>query len=780
MKKDYDVLEFHKIINELIELALLESTKEKFLDIDIIKEKSVLDKELVLMSEMIDFYKFDDGLELTGLADLSRMFKSIDVIGSYLSSEDFSVLKRNLAIFRISKGRAKNVRDKYKTIWNLFADAQEVKDIENFISEAIDDNGELKDDASFGLKDVRRQKQNINANIKEKFDDLVSNKETQRAVQERIITKRNDRYVIAVKTDFKGLIKGIEHDRSATGSTVYIEPINIVSLNNKLREYEAKEREEIRKILLRLTEIVKTKKEEILEIKEILERLDFLNAKTIYSVNKKCAVPKVINKEYLKLVDARHPLIDEEKVVPINFSVGNGENIMLITGPNTGGKTVTLKVAGLLTLMALSGIPIPAGEKTEIGYFNNVLADIGDEQSLEQNLSSFSGHVSKIKEIIENSSSKSLVLMDELGSGTDPMEGAAFAMSIIDYLNKKNITSIITTHYSEVKAYAFNSENIKSASMEFDVESLSPTYRLLEGIPGKSNALIIAKKYGISDEIIENAKKYISEDNKKVEEMIKSIKEKNDELHLLTQELENSKSELLTQKNLYEEKIVNLENEKNEIIKKAYDKADDYLKNIQAKAKSLIEKISREESKKEDAKNTQRSLNMLRESFIIDKKKNIKEKKVVVKNVDFSEGEEVLVKTLNQNGKILRVMPKDGRVQVQSGILKLVVSMDDVVKIQKKKNNKLKNFAALKRTSQVRGELDVRGMNVDEAISEIETYFDRAMLTGYNEVYIIHGKGTMVLRKKIQEYLRTSKYVSEFKDANQNEGGIGCTVVTLK
>ena len=780
MKKDYDVLEFHKIINELMELALLESTKEKFLDIDIIKEKSVLDKELVLMSEMIDFYKFDDGLELTGLADLSRMFKSIDVIGSYLSSEDFSVLKRNLAIFRISKGRAKNVRDKYKTIWNLFADAQEVKDIENFISEAIDDNGELKDDASFGLKDVRRQKQNINANIKEKFDDLVSNKETQRAVQERIITKRNDRYVIAVKTDFKGLIKGIEHDRSATGSTVYIEPINIVSLNNKLREYEAKEREEIRKILLRLTEIVKTKKEEILEIKEILERLDFLNAKTIYSVNKKCAVPKVINKEYLKLVDARHPLIDEEKVVPINFSVGNGENIMLITGPNTGGKTVTLKVAGLLTLMALSGIPIPAGEKTEIGYFNNVLADIGDEQSLEQNLSSFSGHVSKIKEIIENSSSKSLVLMDELGSGTDPMEGAAFAMSIIDYLNKKNITSIITTHYSEVKAYAFNSENIKSASMEFDVESLSPTYRLLEGIPGKSNALIIAKKYGISDEIIENAKKYISEDNKKVEEMIKSIKEKNDELHLLTQELENSKSELLTQKNLYEEKIVNLENEKNEIIKKAYDKADDYLKNIQAKAKSLIEKISREESKKEDAKNTQRSLNMLRESFIIDKKKKVKEKKVVVKNVDFSEGEEVLVKTLNQNGKILRVMPKDGRVQVQSGILKLVVSMDDVVKIQKKKNNKLKNFAALKRTSQVRGELDVRGMNADEAISEIETYFDRAMLTGYNEVYIIHGKGTMVLRKKIQEYLRTSKYVSEFKDANQNEGGVGCTVVTLK
>ena len=480
MKKNYDVLEFYKIINELIDLSRLEKTKEKFLDIDIIKEKSILDRELMLMKEMIDFYKYDDGLELAGLADITKMMNSIDIIGSYLSVEDLATLKKNLTIFRISKSRAKNVRDKYKTIWNLFSDVEEVREIENFISEAINDEGILKDDASIGLRDVRRQKQNINANIKEKFDELISNKNTQNAIQERIVTQRNDRYVIAVKTDFKGLVKGIEHDRSATGSTVYIEPLNVVSLNNKLREYEAREREEIRKILLRITEIVKTKKEEILEIKEILERLDFIDAKTTYSVNKKCIVPKIINKEYLKLVEARHPLIDENTVVPINFELGNPENIMLITGPNTGGKTVTLKVAGLLTIMALSGIPIPANEKTEIGYFHNVLADIGDEQSLEQNLSSFSGHVSKIKDIIEHASSKSLVLMDELGSGTDPMEGAAFAMAIIDYLNKKHVTSIITTHYSEVKAYAFNTTGIKSASMEFNVETLSPTYRLLE------------------------------------------------------------------------------------------------------------------------------------------------------------------------------------------------------------------------------------------------------------------------------------------------------------
>ena len=779
MEKNYDVLEFYKIINELIDLSRLEKTKEKFLDIDIIKEKSVLDKELMLMMEMIDFYKYDDGLELAGLADITRMMNSIDIIGSYLSAEDLAVLKKNLRIFRISKSRAKNVRDKYRTIWNLFSDVEEVKDIENFISEAINDEGVLKDEASIGLRDVRRQKQNINANIKEKFDELISNKSTQNAIQERIITQRNDRYVIAVKTDFKGLIKGIEHDRSATGSTVYIEPLNVVSLNNKLREYEAREREEIRKILLRITEIVKTKKEEILEIKEILEKLDFIDAKTTYSVNKKCIVPKIINKEYLKLVEARHPLIDENTVVPINFELGNPENIMLITGPNTGGKTVTLKVAGLLTIMALSGIPIPANEKTEIGYFHNVLADIGDEQSLEQNLSSFSGHVSKIKDIIENANSKSLVLMDELGSGTDPMEGAAFAMAIIDYLNKKHVTSIITTHYSEVKAYAFNTTGIKSASMEFNVETLSPTYRLLEGIPGESNALIIARKYGISEEVIENAKSYISEDNQRVEEMLKSIKEKNDELETMQAQLEATRTELDKQKSIYEQNMIKLENEKNEIIKRAYEEADNYLKNMQSKAKNLIDKINSEESKKEDAKNAQRSLNMLRESFITDKKKNVKEKKVVAQNVDFSVGEEVLVKTMNQNGKILKIMPNN-RIQVQTGILKLVVSTDDIVKIQKKKTNKFKNFASLKRTSQVRGEIDLRGMNADEAIAELETYMDRAMLTGYHEIYIIHGKGTMVLRKKIHEYLRTSKYVTEFKDANQNEGGIGCTVVTLK
>lgn len=779
MDNNYNVLEYHKIINELINISCLEVTKEAFIDLEIIKERSNLDKEINLMRDMIDFYKFDGGLELLKISDISKYIKTLDMFGSYFTGEDLADIKKNLEIFRVSKNRAKTVKDKYNSIWSLFNNIEDLKDIEKLIGEAVDDNGEIKDDASIGLRDIRKQKSTINANIKEKFDDLMYNKETSRAIQERIITKRNDRYVISVKTDFKGLIKGIEHDRSATGSTVYIEPLNVVSLNNKIKEYEVREKEEIRKILLRFTELIRVRKDDFIQIKKVLERLDFLNAKTIYSIRKRCNVPKIVNKEYLKLVDARHPLIDDEKVVPINFELGDREKIMLITGPNTGGKTVTLKVAGLLTIMTLSGIPIPASEKTEIGHFSNVLSDIGDEQSIEQNLSSFSGHVSKIKEIIELATSKSLVLMDELGSGTDPMEGAAFAMSIIDYLKSKNILSIITTHYSEVKAYAYNTGSIKSASMEFDIETLSPTYKLLEGIPGESNALIIAKKYGIPDEIISNAKNYISEDNQKVEEMLRSIKDKNDELERLNAELKNVKEETEKQKKEYDKKILDLENEKNQVVKEAYDKADNYLKELQAKAKNLINQINSEDAKKEDAKQAQRSLNMLRSSFLEDKKKNVKENKVIIKDINFEIGEEVLIKSLNQNGRILKIIPSSYSVQVQAGILKMVVSINDIEKIIKTKKKNYNRFVSSKST-RVRGEVDLRGKTVDEAIHELEIYLDRAMITGYNEVYVIHGKGTMVLRKEIQEFLKKSKYVKEFRDANQNEGGIGCTVVSLK
>ena len=778
MKNYNDTLEFYKIINKLIDNSFLNETKEKFLDLKLYTSKEALEKELSLMRDIIDFYKFDDGFDYREVYNISNILNSLKMLGSYIEILDLLHLKKNLSLYRKSKSRAKNVRDKYKTIWNIFSDDVDTKELENIIDEIIDDKADVKDSASINLRDIRKQKYIINENIKDKLESIFSDPKFSKAIDQKIITHRNDRYVIPIKNDFKGLIKGIEHDKSSTGNSVYIEPLTIVSLNNKLREYEAREREEIRMILIRVSEYIRVRLDDISNIYSVLVNLDFINSKTIFSLEYECEIPNIVNKEIISLVDARHPLISKEKVVPISFDLSN-EKIMLITGPNTGGKTVTLKVAGLLTIMALSGIPIPASEKTTIGLFDIVVADIGDEQSIEQNLSSFSAHVKSISQILNLCDKKALVLLDELGSGTDPMEGSAFAMSVIDYLNNKKRTSIITTHYSEVKAYAFNNEGIKSASMEFDINTLSPTYKLIEGIPGESNALIIAKKYGISDEIIENAKTYISEDNKKVEKMLLAIKQKNEELDSLNEITKNLQLEL-EQKNIeLNNKIAKFEAEKNEIILSSQIKADEYLKNMQAKARALVDKINSENASIDEIKNTQRSINMLANSIKEDKKKVKNEIKTESIKIDVELGEEVLVKSLNKNAKILKIISSKSSVQVQAGILKLVVPLTDILKIKKKQNNSTKRFVSFKNAN-TKMEIDVRGKNSDDAINEIEIYLDKATLSGYNMVYIIHGKGTMILRQKIREYLRTSPYVLDFNDANQNEGGLGCTVVNLK
>ena len=778
MKNYNDTLEFYKIINKLIDNSFLNETKEKFLDLKLYTSKEALEKELSLMRDMIDFYKFDDGFDYREVYNISNILNSLKMLGSYIEVLDLLHLKKNLSLYRKSKSRAKNVRDKYKTIWNIFSDDVDTKELENIIDEIIDDKADVKDSASINLRDIRKQKYIINENIKDKLELIFSDPKFSKAIDQKIITHRNDRYVIPIKNDFKGLIKGIEHDKSSTGNSVYIEPLTIVSLNNKLREYEAREREEIRRILIRVSEYIRVRLDDISNIYSVLVHLDFINSKTIFSIEYECEIPNIVNKEIISLVDARHPLISKEKVVPISFDLSD-EKIMLITGPNTGGKTVTLKVAGLLTIMALSGIPIPASEKTTIGLFDIVVADIGDEQSIEQNLSSFSAHVKSISQILNLCDKKALVLLDELGSGTDPMEGSAFAMSVIDYLNNKKRTSIITTHYSEVKAYAFNNEGIKSASMEFDINTLSPTYKLIEGIPGESNALIIAKKYGISDEIIENAKTYISEDNKKVEKMLLAIKQKNEELDSLNEITKNLQLEL-EQKNIeLNNKIAKFEAEKNEIILSSQIKADEYLKNMQAKARALVDKINSENASIDEIKNTQRSINMLANSIKEDKKKVKNEIKTESIKIDVELGEEVLVKSLNKNAKILKIISSKSSVQVQAGILKLVVPLTDILKIKKKQNNSTKRFVSFKNAN-TKMEIDVRGKNSDDAINEIEIYLDKATLSGYNMVYIIHGKGTMILRQKIREYLKTSPYVLDFNDANQNEGGLGCTVVNLK
>lgn len=776
-RHSYTVLEFDKLREEISNYSAIEENHYKILGLEPFKDFSSLNRELDVLRDFTDFLKFDGGLETAGMKDICKLTKKSQLIGTYLDVEDLWDINHNLRLFRVFKNRLEDL-NKYKDLRDKFNDVPILRGIEDIINKAIDNNKEIKDDASLDLRDIRIHKKTLAMNIKRKFDELFNEPQFAKVFQEKIITERDERSVVPVKADFKGQIKGIEHDRSSSGQTVFIEPLSIVALNNKNRELEIKEKEEIRKILLRITDYIRNSKDDIDRVGEAVITLDILNARAMYGIEKKCVVPNINNREILTLVDARHPFIPVSSVVPLTFEIGKDYNTLLITGPNTGGKTVALKTAGLLTLMALSGIPIPAHEHSSIGFFTGVYADIGDEQSIEQSLSSFSAHLKNVQEILENVTRASLVLLDELGSGTDPAEGSAFAMAVIDYLKDKKCKSIITTHYSEVKAHGYNEEGIETASMEFNVETLSPTYRLLIGIPGESNALTIARRLGVSEEVINKAKSYISDDNKKIEKMISNIKDKADELDIMKRQVEFLKEAAQRDKEAFEEKLRVLEKEKNDILKEAYEKADRMMKEMQSKAAALVEKIQKEDNKKEDIKNVQKSLNMLRSALQDDKTKTVAEKPKVARKVDFKVGERLFVNSLNQFANVLKINLSKETVQVQAGILKLEVSLDDV-KVVEEKKQKVYNSFSHKKTA-VRSEIDLRGKMVDEAVYELETYLDRAVMNSYNEVYVIHGKGTGALREGILNYLKKCPYVKEYRIGGHGEGGLGCTVVTLK
>lgn len=773
----YKVLEFDKLREELSAYSVIEENHYKIMNLSPLKDFSSLNRELDILRDFTDFIKYDGGFETAGMKDICKMTEKSQLIGTYLDVEDLWDINFNLRIFRLFKTRLEDL-GKYRDLKDRYHDVPVMRSIEDIINKAIDNNKEIKDDASLDLRDIRLHKKTLSMNIKRKFDELFDEPSFAKAFQERIITERDSRSVVPVKADFKGLIKGIEHDRSSSGQTVFIEPLSIVALNNKMRELELKEKEEIRKILLRITEHVRNNRGDIDAVGEAILSLDILNARAVYGIEKNCVIPNINNREMLSLVEARHPFIPADKIVPLTFEIGKDYNTLLITGPNTGGKTVALKTAGLLTLMALSGIPIPAHEHTSIGFFTGVYADIGDEQSIEQSLSSFSAHLKNVQEILESVNRSSLVLLDELGSGTDPAEGAAFAMAVIDYLRDRKCKSFITTHYSEVKAHGYNEEGIETASMEFDVNTLSPTYRLLIGIPGESNALTIAKRLGVSDEVIERAKSYIGDDNKKIEKMIANIKEKADELESMKQQVEFLKAAAQRDRDEYAEKLRVLEKEKNEILKEAYEKADKMMKEMQAKAVALVEKIQKEENKKEDVKNVQKSLNMLRSALQDDRNKNVEQKPKVARKVDYKVGDKVFVNSLNQFANVLKINGGKETVQVQAGILKLEVSMDDVKVVKEKAKKEYNTFSHTK--TSVRNEIDLRGKMVDEAVYELETYLDRAVMNSYTEVYVIHGKGTGALREGILNYLKRCRYVKEYRIGGHGEGGLGCTVVTLK
>lgn len=773
----YNVLEFDKLREELSKYSVIEKNQEKILEMEPYKDYSSLVRDFDVLKDFMDFLVYDGGLETIGMKNICILTEKSKLIGTFLEVEDLWDINFNLRIFRIFKSRLVEL-EKYKPLKDKFKDVSALNGVEDIINKTIDKNKEIKDDASLDLRDIRLTKKNLVLSIRRKFDDLFNDSQFSNVFQEKIITLRDARSVVPVKADFKGQIKGIEHDRSASGQTVFIEPLSIVALNNKMRELEAKEKEEIRKILLRITDIVRNNREDVDRIGEAILELDFLCAKGNYAIDKRSTIPKINSREFLSLVEARHPFIQNDKVVPLTFEIGKTYTTLLITGPNTGGKTVALKTAGLLTLMALSGVPIPAKEESSIGFFTGVFADIGDEQSIEQSLSSFSAHLKNVQEIFEAATKSSLVLLDELGSGTDPAEGAAFAMAAIDFFKEKKSKSIITTHYSQVKAYGYNDPEIETASMEFDVNTLSPTYRLLIGVPGESNALTIARRLGVSESVIEKARSYISEDNKKVEIMIKNIKDKSEELDLLKKQVEILRADAQREKDEFQEKMNLLEKEKNDILKEAYEKSEIMIREMQAKANALVAKIQKEDNEKEDLKNVQKSLNMLRGALLGDKERNIAKKEKSEVKINFKEGDKVFVNSLTQYATVLKVNLSKETVQVQAGILKMEVPISDVKVSKEKEKKKYTTVAHIK--TKVRSEIDIRGKMVNDAIVELEAYLDRATMNSYSEVYIIHGKGTGALREGVLKYLKESPYVKSFRIGGHGEGGLGCTVVTLK
>ncbi|MDD2447645.1 MAG: endonuclease MutS2 [Tissierellia bacterium] len=696
---------------------------------------------------------------------------------------------------RVSRGLKSYMKDSKEDKLSNFPIIEEMvnelsvfKYIEDDINNAIISEEEISDNASRTLRNIRSQILSKNDSIKDKLSSIISSQSHKKFLQDSIVTMREGRYVIPVKQENRGSVPGLIHDMSSSGATVFVEPMAVVELNNQLRELEIKEREEIERILIELSNRVASESERIANNEKILKRLDFIFAKGKLALELNATRPILNNKGYINIKKGRHPLLKAKKVVPIDINIGREFNSLIITGPNTGGKTVTLKTVGLFTLMAQAGLHIPADYNSEIAIFNQVFADIGDEQSIEQSLSTFSSHMTNIVDILNKVEYNSLVLFDELGAGTDPTEGAALAMSILDRLLKMKVRTIATTHYSQLKIYALTTEGVRNASVEFDVETLSPTYKLLIGVPGKSNAFEISKRLGLQSYIIDYAKDLISKDSMEFEDVLqamdkdrKQIEEDKTEANRLRLEAENLKKNLSTE----QEKTKEM---RDKILQKSREEARVMLKEAKDEAGLIVDELRSIsfEIEKDRNKRIQEAQDMLKnklddvESSLTKNILNIRSKNIPK---DLKIGESVEVLSLNQIGTVLTKADDKGNLDVQVGIMKVNVNKSTLRRtnseIKEKSNIRNKNIISNKSRT-IKNEIDLRGKNIEEAVLDIDKYLDDSYIAGLNEVYIIHGKGTGVLRDGVKTYLRGHKHVKSFRIGKYGEGGEGVTVVEIK
>lgn len=658
-----------------------------------------------------------------------------------------------------------------------------IKNLENEIENAIVSEEEISDRASSTLHNIRRSLKEKNSSVRDKINSIV--RSNAKYLQDAIYTMRGDRYVLPVKAEYKGAVPGLVHDQSSTGATLFIEPMSLVNLNNEIKELKLKEQAEIERILWALSKKVKDNSDVCSSNMKILLQIDFIFAKGKYASSIDGMMPKVNEDGSFNLVGAKHPLIDRDKVVPSDIYLGKNFSVLMVTGPNTGGKTVTIKTVGLLHLMGMSGLLIPTRDDSSISFYREVFADIGDEQSIEQSLSTFSSHLTNIVGIMREADRDSLVLFDELGAGTDPTEGAALATAIIETLKERGTKIIGTTHYSELKGYALKTPGVENASVEFDVETLRPTYRLLIGVPGKSNAFEISRRLGLDDFVIEKAKGFVSEENMQFEDLIRDLQEKSIIANRDAREAERIKIETEKIKRTYEEKLKRLETtrdkaynearrEAKEIISAAKDEADEILKAMRELEKLGISGGGRKRLE-EERKKLKDSLED-REKALIKERENAGE---VIEKVTL--GMEAFLPSLNQKVIIISMPDNKGEVQVEAGIMKISVKLKDLRKAEKTKEEKVRKKREVKlNLRSVESRLDLRGLDAEEACYRTDKYLDEAYMANLGEVTIVHGKGTGILRKAINDMLKRHPHVKSYRLGAYGEGGDGVTMVELK
>lgn len=731
--------------------------------------------------EGIDFLRIKGEISLEGIRYIRPALRRAEV-GGMLSEGELWDIHLTLAAGRRIKRWIQQVHEELISIprMNQFAERiTSLKELSNAIEQCIDDQGNIKDQASPTLKKIRAQICQWKERIQHTLNELIHRPSIQKMLQEPIITQRHHRYVVPIKQEYRGQFKGIIHDQSSSGATLFIEPEIIVLLNNQLHEKEDQERKEIEKILMQLTEAVGQNVSTVRANVEALTQIDIIVAKALFAKQQKAVCPQLTQKAFIKLKQARHPLLSMEKVVPNDVFMDETHQGIIITGPNTGGKTVTLKTIGLLALMTQAGFPIPVEEESVMPVYSGIFADIGDEQSIEQNLSTFSGHITQIIQILQRMDERSLVLFDELGAGTDPTEGAALAIAILEYVLDRGATVVATTHYSELKLFAHTHPKTVNASVEFDVNTLQPTYHLMIGVPGRSNAFDIAERLGLSAKITKKARSHLSHESLRLEEMITSMADEKHEASKLRKEAAEMYTE--TEKLFLElqEKIASWDREKQRIKKEARQEA----RQVISKAKKEANQILRELRDWAKSQTTQ-----VKEHEWVEKKRQLdqlvpeeQEQELItrhqVKPQELQMNDEVLVLPYQQSGTIVEKVD-DEHFVVQVGQLKMRVERGQLKKKnQSKSDHSSPSTVIQKHTSPIRPELDVRGKMVEEAIPEIDKYLDSALLSGYKRVYLIHGKGTGALRSGIQAFLRKHPSVKSFRLGNYGEGGSGVTVI---